>query len=97
MEVLIDTKSVRENGTDIMALSTELSEVFEDMFNRLTSINTKTLEWYGDAANEYVKRINIEKANFMGFKDEIYSYGKYLSTVADLYDEKINENRRDEE
>lgn len=96
MEVLIDTKSVRENGNDIMTLSTELSEVFEDMFNRLTSINTKTLEWYGNAANEYVKRVNIEKANFMEFKDEIYAYGKYLNTVADLYDEKINENRRDE-
>lgn len=85
----IDTKELNQCGIDIMELSSELNDAFVELFDRLSNINTKTGEWIGNSANEYVKQIKVEKAEYINFKNSIYKYGKTLCEIAAEYEAAI--------
>lgn len=82
----IDTKELYNLGSDIMRLSNELNEEFEELFKRLININTITGEWIGESANRYTAKAKLEKTEYIKFKNSIYNYGKSLCDIATEYE-----------
>ena len=77
-EINVDTVKLKECGKDIMALTTELNEVLFNLFERINKIPVTTREWTGNAANEFVYKLNIEKKYYLALNNNIYRYGKIL-------------------
>ena len=82
----IETKELYLLGSDIMKLSNELNEEFEELFKRLTGVNTTTGEWIGESADSFVASAKIEKLEYIKFKNSLYNYGKTLCDIATEYD-----------
>ena len=82
----IDTKELYTLGSDIMKLSGELNEEFEELFKRITNVNKTTGEWIGNSANEFVARAKLEKVEYVKFKNSLYNYGKSLCDIATEYE-----------
>ena len=61
----VDTNKLRESGQDIIDLTRELSEEFEAFFSRVTNMSTRTLEWVGPSSEQFIKRTNIEKIQYI--------------------------------
>ncbi len=93
--IKIDTKKVNESGHDLMLLSDELGQLIDELFLRLTCMNTKTFEWVGKAADEYIRNLKNEKTEYVIFKNELHDFGKYLTVVANTYESKIESCRYD--
>ena len=89
----VDTTKMRECGEDIMELSNELGENFEQLFTRLANIPAKTYEWVGNSANTFAMKANIEKSNYVKLKNDIYRFGKHLVESADSIEETIKKSR----
>lgn len=77
-EIKVDTAKLKECGKDIMTLTTELNEVLFSLFDRINKMPTTTGEWTGNAAKEFVYKLNIEKKYYVALKNNIYKYGKIL-------------------
>ena len=77
-EVNVDTVKLKECGKDIMTLTTELNEVLFSLYDRIGKMPTTTREWTGNAAIEFVNKLNIEKKYYLALKNNIYKYGKIL-------------------
>ena len=71
--LLVDIDKLNENGQDIIRLSRELNEEFNALFSRISNI-TNTGEWIGPAAQDFVRRTNLEKIQYLKMKDSIYKY-----------------------
>ena len=82
----IDTTKLKETGKDIMNLTIELNETLESLYNRLDRMTTHTGEWTGLAAEEFIRKIDIEKKSYFALKDSIYLYGKLLYDSAEKMD-----------
>lgn len=82
-EFKVDTVKLRETGKDIIKLTNELNEVFNLLFSRINNMPVTTKEWTGNAALEFVRKINIERKYYNAFKDNLCSYGKLLTIVSD--------------
>ncbi len=89
----VDTTKMRECGEDIMELSNELGENFEQLFTRLANMPAKTFEWVGSSANNFAITTNIEKSDYVKLKNNIYMLGKHLVESADSLDETIKKSR----
>lgn len=86
-----DTLKIKEIGNDIIELSGELNNALESLYSRMENMPTKTKEWIGKSANDYVKILKKEKERYMDFKDTICDYGEYLvdlSTRIDIVNKK---------
>ena len=81
----IDTIKLRECGKDIMSLTSELNELLNAMYGEI-----EKAPWTGNAANEFKKRLNVEKVYNIALKDNLYSYGKLLYNAADQIEACIN-------
>lgn len=90
--LLVDIDKLNESGQDIIRLSRELNEEFNALFSRISNI-TNTGEWIGQAAEDFVRRTNLEKIQYLKMKDSIYKYGKSLLDVCDEYKKAINNLR----
>lgn len=77
-EINVDTLKLKECGSDIMALSTELNNVLFSLYDRINKMPSTTKEWTGNAANEFVYRLNIEKKYYLALNNNIHRYGKLL-------------------
>ena len=77
-EINVDTVKLKECGKDIMALTTELKEVLFSLYNRIDKMPSTTGEWTGNAAKDFVYRLNIEKKYYLALNNNIYKYGKIL-------------------
>ena len=83
----IDTKELYALGMDITLLSKELNEELSNLFMNLSNINHNV--WKGVSANEFARRANIEKIEFLKFSDSVYKYGKSLCDIAEKYDSAV--------
>ena len=89
----VDTMKLRECGNDIIRLSNETNEVFDDMFKRINNMGTKTHEWVGDSCIKFINKFNVESIEYRNFKEKIFNYGQYLVSTADLLDKTIESNK----
>lgn len=89
----IDTNKLRESSQDIISLTKELNEEFNMLFNRISNMSTKTLEWVGAASTDFIRRSNIEKGQYMKIINSLNKYGKLLNEAANNYDSAINKLR----
>lgn len=89
----IDTVKMRENGKDIMQLTSDLNEVLTALYKRIELMPSSTSEWTGVSAFEFVRQLNVEKIEYFKMKDILYNYGKTLINSADEIDEKINASK----
>ncbi len=89
----VDTARLRENGERIISISNELSENFNQLFDRITNIPSKSFEWVGEGANVFSNSVSKEKNNYISLKNNVYSYGKYLVDMAEELERTINNNR----
>lgn len=90
MKIELDTEKMRESAKDIMSLANELTVVFDDMFDKLSSVSKQGV-WIGEAADEYSYRVNIEKNDYVNFSKILYQYGKVLNDTANEYDQQIKD------
>jgi len=82
----VDTNSLKESGRDIISLTTELNEEFQALFSRISNMSNRTFEWVGASADEFIRRTNIEKAQYAKLVNILKQYGKLLIDVADEYE-----------
>ncbi len=92
-EIKVDTVKMRECGNDIMRISNEIGNEFDNLFNRLINMPTKTFEWTGMAAKSYASKMKTEKSEYIQLKNNLYNYGKYLVDCANNLDGKISNLR----
>ena len=85
----IDTKEMRECGQKIMKKSTEINEIINELFFRIANMPVNTREWIGTSANEFVRKVSIQKRDYINIKNNIYNYGYVLAKNADAYDREI--------
>lgn len=81
----VDTSKLRECGKDLMGLTSELNELLNSMYSEI-----EKMPWTGNAANEFKRKLNLEKMQNIALKDNLYSYGKLLYNAADKIDVSIN-------
>ena len=87
--IYVDTKILREKGTNVMKLALDLNEMLMSLYKRIGSMPLSTGEWVGETANEFVRILNVEKLQYFRLKDEIYKYGKILVASADVFESKV--------
>lgn len=89
----IDTNKIRESGQDIITLTKELNEEINVFFTRISNMSTKTLEWVGASSDDFIRRSNLEKTQYIKIVNSLNKYGKLLNDAADSYDSAINKLR----
>lgn len=82
----VDTNSLKESGQDIISLTSELNEEFQALFSRISNMNNRTFEWVGSGADEFIRRTNIEKVQYLRLINVLKKYGKILIDVANEYE-----------
>jgi len=85
VNINVDTVRLRECGKDIMSLTSELNELFILMYNEIDKV-----QWSGIAANEFKRKLGVEKVYNIALKDNLYKYGKLLYDAADQFEVCIN-------
>lgn len=91
----MDTVKMRENGKDIMQLTSDLNELLINLYKRIELMPSTTLEWTGNSAFEFVRRLNVEKTEYFKMKDILYKYGKALVDSAEEVENKITSSERE--
>lgn len=89
----VDTVKIRECGNDILKLVSDLNDNIEELYDRIAKMPTKTFEWVGDSANEFVAIVNVEKTVYVEMKNTLQKYGKYLLDTADILEQTTNKNK----
>ncbi len=90
--LLVDVDRLNESGKDIVRLSNELNEEFNALFSRISNV-TNTGEWIGPAAQDFVRRTNLEKIQYLKMRESISKYGNLLINISDEYKRSINNLR----
>ena len=91
--LVVDTNKLNECGQDIIALTKELNEEFNALFSRISNMSSKTYEWVGNAANDYIRRTNLEKKQYIKLINSLNKYGKELIEIASDYKTATNNLR----
>ena len=89
----IDVDRLREAGQDLASLTSEFNEEINALFTRISNMNTKTFEWVGPSSNEFIRRANIEKIQYMKLIESLNKYSRILIDCADSYSAEINKVR----
>ena len=66
------------------------SVILRHMFDKLSSVSQRSI-WVGESADEYSRRVNIEKKDYINFSNTLYQYGKVLNDLANEYDQQIKD------
>ena len=80
--IIMDTTKMKECGNDIMALTIEIGNELDALFDRIANIPVKSFEWTGEAANLFAQNARKDKVQYMKFKDDLYNKGKLLVECA---------------
>lgn len=91
--LIVDTKKLNESGQDIISLTRELNEEFDALFSRIANISTRTFEWVGAASEDFIRRTNIEKTQYVKMVSTLNKYGKILIDTANEYDSYVSKLR----
>ena len=92
MEVIIDTVKVRESGNDLLMLSNDLNNAVKELFERLTLVPSRTKEWVGASADEYVRKLSADRVEYNTLIEEVRRLGNFLVDVSNAYDTAIVKN-----
>ena len=92
-DIYVDTIKLKETGENIVKLGNELNEELNFIFSRLTNLS-KMDAWVGIAVEDYIARANIEKQQYMQFKDAVIQMGKFLIEKSDIIESEINNSKR---
>lgn len=90
--IQVDTVKMRNAGNDIIRLTNEFNEAINTLYSRISSINSSNGGWSGAAADEFIRRSNVEKKQYVALKDELLKCGKVLINAADKYENSTNKN-----
>lgn len=74
----IDTAKMRDCGEDIILITKNIQESINGLFTRLSKIPLQSKEWIGQAADEYVRKAKVDKAQYINFTEDLYRLGKLL-------------------
>jgi len=91
MAINIDTKKIRENGTDLVNLSKEMTEILDTMYEKINDLPKAGGSWEGESTAAYIKNANLDKLQYQTFIKDFYAMGKYLIDYADHMDSVIGE------
>lgn len=94
-EIKVDTVKMRECGNNIMQISLEIGEEFDQLFERLQNIPTKTFEWTGASAQAFASRAIQEKPQYMNLKNDLYKRGKFLVDYSNYLESNIESLRKE--
>ena len=93
-EIHIDTTKIKECGTDVVSLSSELYEIIDTMFRRINNVNKVTGEWVGSSADIFINKANVDKLQYLTMQNQIYQYGKWLIDYANKMEDVVKEVQR---
>ena len=82
----VDTVKLNNCGNDIIKLSQDLSDLCNELYDRINNIPTVTHEWQGSSADAYVKKALEEKIQVVDFKDQLYAFGDNMVKSAQDYE-----------
>lgn len=91
--VLVDTKKIQEAGNDIIRLTEELNEAINTLYSRISSVNSYSGGWTGTSAEEFIRKSNIEKKQYVELKNQLFNCGKFLLNTADRYETTVRNNK----
>lgn len=91
----VNTNRLREAGNDILSLTSEINEIYNDMFSLIENMPTKTGEWQGGSALDFAATAKKDKANYINLNNDVKKYGNYLINYANKLDSTISRVRRD--
>ena len=89
--LIVDTAKLSESGQDILTLTNELREEFDALFTRISNMSTKTLEWVGTSSEDFIRRTNIEKIQYIKLIEILKKYGSILINAASSYESVIKQ------
>ena len=87
-----DTEKMRENGTKIQNLASELNEIINEYYKRIENMPTVTGEWIGDSAEKFVSYVISSKRSTVNFCNSLNSYGKYFVDSAEAIERTTKNN-----
>lgn len=78
-EINADGDKIINCGDNILNLCDQYLAQINDLFDSLEKIN-KTA-WSGDSANNYVRRLKMDRSSFVNFGDYLKMYGSVVRNV----------------
>lgn len=90
---IVDTNKLREDSRSLVELTKELNEEINSLYLRISNMGTRTLEWVGSSSENFIRRSNIEKVQYVKMINSLTKYAKFLEIVANEYDSLINKVR----
>ena len=85
----IDTEAIKVASDDIIILTNELNELFEDTFQTIDSMVKKEDIWLGNTAEQFALDTLYDKVNYAAFKNSLNEYARYLSDYSAEFNTKI--------
>lgn len=74
----IDTEKIAECANDINLMVSEIKELFDDMFQYMIVMTTNGA-WQGISAQAFGRDTNLDKINYVRFRQSLNEYSKYLN------------------
>lgn len=83
-DISVNTKEMLERSKRILSSVNNSKDNLDSLFKELNDITNK--QWVGNSAEEFVKRINIEKQEYYMLLDILEAYGLFLADSAVSYE-----------
>lgn len=87
-----DTVTLRENGKEIIELAKQLDDAFDLLFTRIKNMPISTKEWVGNAANDFVLKVNRERVVYDNLISNLKSYGNLMCEAADSTEKSVEKS-----
>lgn len=85
----IDTDKLREIGNNILSETNIFKSNIDFLYDRINNINSKTFEWVGNGANNFIEKFNLD----FNYYNDIYvflrEYGNYFIEFSNRIDDSI--------
>ena len=85
----IDTSKLTKYGNSIVDSSHALNEEIQKLYDRIINIPTKTGEWQGESALEFVRKVKKDKIEVLKTRKKIYNCGNALLKISENYEKGI--------
>lgn len=89
---LIDTVKVSECGQQILNEASAYKEIIDNLYNKINNMTSKTFEWVGAGANQYVEKVNNDYKLYCDIHDILTEYGQFLIDVSSNIEDTIKRN-----
>lgn len=92
IDIKIDSNTIEKSGVDFLKLVAEYNQLYNDMFNKIVSINKEGNIWKGSAANAFVERVMNQKTDFIKIEESLKKYGEILVIASENYEAAIKKS-----